>query len=218
MLQSRLLTAGYSVMIVGASISMLGYLSSNILSVPRSWYALGRDRFSFAGAAASKFHTPHIAIVLHGAIVVRMALSDTFALAIFTISLLSLLLCAIAVMLRPRVRGGVTPFIIPGGPIVPLLTCIVCAVMISTAGGTLTTWRCLVVGGGYFLFGERELRVIMLRRLMITAPEAGAATLARTFPIHRMSSIEPALTNDEICALNAKIRVTRTKARYGPPS
>jgi amino acid transporter len=133
---------GYTVMVVGATLSMLGYLSSNILSVPRSWYALGRDRFlpSALSAVHPKFKSPHVAIVFHSAIIVAMALSGTFdQLAKFAnlTAFVLYFLCAIAVwVLRKRdVRGDGPPFIIPGGPIIPIVTCIVNAVMIVATAG-----------------------------------------------------------------------------------
>jgi amino acid transporter len=128
---------GYSVMIVGATISMLGYLSSNVLSVPRSWFAFGRDRFfpTVFSNIHPRFHSPHVAIVVHGALIGAMALTGTFEqLAVFAnLTAFALyFLCAIAVwVLRKRdIRGDGPPFIIPGGPLIPIATCVVNAAMI----------------------------------------------------------------------------------------
>jgi len=129
---------GKTVLIVGATISMLGYLGSNILSVPRCWFALGRDRFlpSVLSAVHTKFHSPHIAIIVHGVVIGAFALSGTFEqLAIFAniTAFVLYAMCAIAVwLLRVRdVRSDGKPFIIPGGPLVPIAACVVNILMIA---------------------------------------------------------------------------------------
>jgi amino acid transporter len=128
---------GKTIIIVGATISMLGYLSANILSVPRGWFAFGRD--GFLPASVSRVHpkhqSPHVAIVLHGAIIGALALSGTFEqLAVFAnlTAFVLYILCAIAVMvLRKRdTRSDGPPFLIPGGPAIPIATCLVNAWMI----------------------------------------------------------------------------------------
>lgn len=71
---------GRTVLIVGAVISMFGYLSANILSVPRSVFALSRDRFipRIFAAIHPAHRTPHVAIIIYGCMVVALALTGSF--------------------------------------------------------------------------------------------------------------------------------------------
>jgi basic amino acid/polyamine antiporter, APA family len=158
---------GYTVLVVGATISMLGYLSSNVLSVPRSWFALGRDRFfpSVFSAVHPKFQSPHVAIVTHGVVIGAMALTGTFEqLAVFAnLTAFALyFLCAIAVwVLRKRdVRGDGPPFIISGGPLIPILTGLVNVAMIwYTASRNDAIGLALAVGVALVLYGLRRYRL-----------------------------------------------------------
>jgi APA family basic amino acid/polyamine antiporter len=118
---------GRTLMIVAATISMLGYLSANILSTPRSIFAYARDGFLPAALCAvhERYRTPHIAIIVHGCLIAALALTGTYErLAIFSNlnAFVLYMLCAIAVMaLRARdVRSDGAPFRMPGGPLVPL--------------------------------------------------------------------------------------------------
>lgn len=121
---------GRTVLIVGAVISMFGYLSANVLSEPRGLFALSRDRFlpRALSAVHPRFHTPHRAILLYGFIVASIALSGTFEeLAVFAnLAALSLyFLCAVAalVLRRRDVRTDGDPFLAPGGALVPIAAC-----------------------------------------------------------------------------------------------
>jgi amino acid transporter len=116
-------------MIVAAAISMLGYLSANILSTPRSIFAYARDGFLPAALCAvhERYRTPHVAIIVHGCLIAALALTGTYErLAIFSNmnAFVLYMLCAIAVLaLRSRnVHSDGPPFRIPGGPLVPLAT------------------------------------------------------------------------------------------------
>ena len=118
---------GRTLMIVAATISMLGYLSANILSTPRSIFAYARDGFLPAALCAvhERYRTPHVAIIVHGCLIAALALTGTYErLAIFSNlnAFVLYMLCAIAVLaLRARdVRSDGAPFRIPGGPLVPL--------------------------------------------------------------------------------------------------
>ncbi|MBM0105405.1 amino acid permease [Steroidobacter sp. S1-65] len=122
---------GRTVLVVGAVISMFGYLSANVLSEPRGLFAMSRDGFlpRILTTVHPSFHTPHIAIVVYGVVVASIALSGTFeTLAIFAnLSALTLyFLCAIAafVLRKKDVRTDGEPFLAPGGPLVPIAACL----------------------------------------------------------------------------------------------
>ena len=121
--------AGRTVMIVGATISTFGYLSSNVLSIPRCLFAFGRDGFipRIFSSVHPSTHTPHVAIAVYGVALVGLALSGTFEqLAVLSnlAALVLYFLCAIAVwVLRKRgIRGEGEPFLLPGGPLIPIAT------------------------------------------------------------------------------------------------
>jgi len=122
---------GRTILVVGAVISMFGYLSANVLSEPRGLFALSRDGFlpRMLAAVHPQFHTPHKAILIYGVIVAAIALSGTYeTLTVFAnLAALALyFLCAIAAyVLRKRdVRTDGEPFLAPGGPLVPIAACL----------------------------------------------------------------------------------------------
>ena len=122
---------GRTVLIVGAVISMFGYLSANVLSEPRGLFAFSRDGFlpRVLATVHPKFHTPNTAIKLYGLIVGAIALSGTFEqLAVFAnlAALMLYFLCAIAawILRRRNVRTDGAPFEAPGGSLVPVAACI----------------------------------------------------------------------------------------------
>jgi amino acid transporter len=94
-------TWGRTVLLVGASISMFGYLGGMTLSVPRMLYAFARDGFlprTFARLDRAH-HVPGLAIVTQSVLVVVLAISGTFErLAVLAnVSALALYLgCALA--------------------------------------------------------------------------------------------------------------------------
>jgi amino acid transporter len=129
-------------MIVGASISMLGYLSGNVLAVPRTLFALGRDGFlpRTLSHVHGRHRTPDVAIWVYGALVIALALSGTFArlavlsnLAAFVLYILS----AVGVWLLRRrdVRTDEPPYLMPGGPLVPVAACVANAWLIYATAG-----------------------------------------------------------------------------------
>ena len=122
---------GRMILIVGAVVSMFGYLSANVLSEPRGLFALSRDGFlpRVLSRVHPRFHTPNVAIVAYGALVAAIALSGTFEqLAVFAnlAALMVYFLCAIAALILRRrdVRTDGPPFLIPGGAFVPVAACV----------------------------------------------------------------------------------------------
>ncbi len=133
--------AGRSLMLAGASVSMLGYLSGNLLAVPRSLFAFARDGFLPAALSAvhERYRTPHIAIVTYALLVLALALSGSFQqLAVFSnlAAFVLYILSAIGVwaLRRRDVRTAGEPFVLPGGPAIPIAAVVLSAgLMMETA-------------------------------------------------------------------------------------
>ncbi len=68
-------------MLTGAAVSMVGFLSSDILGTPRVLFAFARDGLlpKPLGRLHAGSHAPHVAIACYAAIAVVLALSGTFA-------------------------------------------------------------------------------------------------------------------------------------------
>jgi amino acid transporter len=153
-------------MVVGAAISMLGHTSGAILATPRQLLAFGRDGFlpRWFAIVHPVFRTPYVAILVHAAVLAVVALSGTFAqLAILAnVAVLTLyFLCAIAagVLRRRDVRQSGEPFRSPGGPLVPVLTCIAIAWLLwATVTEREFIALAVVVGIAVVMYGLRAAR------------------------------------------------------------
>jgi amino acid transporter len=153
--------------LAGATVSMFGYLAGDMLGSPRALFALARDRLLPARLAGvhPRYHTPHVAIVTYAIIVGTGSVSSSFTeLAIVTnVSTLSMyLVCVLASyeLQRRDVRGGGTPFAMPGGPLVPALATMAILWLLSQATGREVALEAVVLGmaSAYYLAMLRGLR------------------------------------------------------------
>jgi amino acid transporter len=145
---------GRALLLVGASISMFGYLGGITLSMPRMLYAFARDGFLPRRLAAvhETYHSPHWAILVQSLITVGLAASGTFErLAILAnVSGLALYFgCALAAW-RLRSLGvsaeGSVPFRAPLGGVAPWLACGVIAWLLT--GLTRLEWLAFAACAG----------------------------------------------------------------------
>jgi basic amino acid/polyamine antiporter, APA family len=120
--------AGRTLLLLGASISMFGYVSGMILAVPRALFAFARDGVlpSLLAAIHPRYATPYAAILVQTFIVLLLALKNPFErLAIMSnlsVLVLYALCCAAAWQLRRRdVRTDGPPFRMPLGNVLPFL-------------------------------------------------------------------------------------------------
>jgi APA family basic amino acid/polyamine antiporter len=94
-------------MLVAASVSMLGYLTADIMGTPRVLFAFGRDGL-LPGALGrlSRNNAPHVAIIVYALLAIALAVSGTFAelavLATLASAVLYILICAAAWQLARR--------------------------------------------------------------------------------------------------------------------
>ena len=138
---SRVLGAsGRLLVLIGAAVSMFGYVSGDMLGSPRALFAFARDGVLPATVASihPRFHTPYVAIVVYACLVTAVAASSSFTrLAILAnVAALTLYLMCVAASFelnRRDVRAGGTPFALPAGPLVPLVATGVILWMLSHA-------------------------------------------------------------------------------------
>ncbi|MBW7935218.1 MAG: APC family permease, partial [Gemmatimonadaceae bacterium] len=138
---------GRLLLLLGAAISTFGYMSGMTLAMPRALFAFARDGFLPRQMAAihPAFHTPWLAILLQSAVCCALAVANEFEALAVLANLSALLLyamCAVAAW-ELRRRGvkneGTTPFNLPLGPTVHVLTCVVIAWMLTSI--TAAEWR-----------------------------------------------------------------------------
>jgi len=162
---SRFLGEGGRILVLaGGAISMFGYMCGDMLSSPRALYAFGRDGFLPRALARvhPSFHTPHVAIVVHGLLASALAISSTFRhLAILSnVAVLSLyfLCCAAALRLVARpAPNGERAFTLPGARVIPIAAMAVIAWILGHA----TRQEFAVLGATFVaasaLYGLRRL-------------------------------------------------------------
>lgn len=141
---------GRVLLLLGASISMFGYVSGMTLAVPRALWKFAQQGLLPSPVAAihARFRTPHIAILLQSTLVCIIAIFNSFEQLAVLSNLSALLLyagCAIAALvLRKRnvQQDTALPFKAPGGPLIPLLTLLLIVWLLTSI--TLEEWQVLV--------------------------------------------------------------------------
>jgi basic amino acid/polyamine antiporter, APA family len=130
---------GRTLILVGSTVSMFGYVSGMTLAVPRMLFAFARDGFLPRAVAAihPRFRTPHWAIAIQTVIVGLLATTGKFEVLAINANGLVLLVyaacCLSTVELRRRdVRAGGIPFRVPAPSIVPWLALAVIASLLAT--------------------------------------------------------------------------------------
>lgn len=157
---------GYVLLLVGASISMFGYVSGMTLAVPRALWKFAREGFLPAklGAVHPQFRTPHVAIAVQCALLLVVAIFNSFEQLAVISNLAALLLyaaVALATLLLRR-RGirheGGLPFRVPGGPLVPLVTVALIAWLLTSI--TAEEWGALLItlAAASALYGITQLK------------------------------------------------------------
>jgi basic amino acid/polyamine antiporter, APA family len=121
-------TAGATIMLATAIISMLGNLGGEVLAIPRILYAGARDGLMprIFYRAHPRFLTPHIAVVFYASLGFLFAISGGFkqlAVIASAATLLIYLGVVLATIKLRRSASGVSEqsFRIPGGMVVPVL-------------------------------------------------------------------------------------------------
>ena len=131
---------GYSMVLVGATISMLAYVSGMVLALPRQLYAFAEDGFlpRALGAVHARWRTPWVAILTQAAISCAIAIASSFDQLLVITNAVTLVLylgCVVAAFeLRRRdVRDGHgTPVRLPLGPTIHILAGAFILVMLTS--------------------------------------------------------------------------------------
>ncbi|HUJ94146.1 MAG TPA: amino acid permease [Terriglobales bacterium] len=120
---------------IGAFISTYGYLSANMLAVPRLTFALG-ERGDFPSIFASvhpRFHTPYFSILVFAALTWALALLGSFSWNVLLSAVSRLfcygLVCAAVPVLRHK-QPGASGFRLPFGLFFPVLGAGFCLLLI----------------------------------------------------------------------------------------
>jgi basic amino acid/polyamine antiporter, APA family len=146
-------SVGAGIVAVGALVSIYGYLSANILAVPRITFALaeGGDFPSIFSAIHSRFHTPYISILVFAFLTWVLALSANFEWNVTLSAVARLfyygLICAALPVLRNK-QPSAAEFRLPGGPLLAVCGAITCLVLGTRVdhGGSLILIATVFVG------------------------------------------------------------------------
>src|ERR1700675_1403567 len=127
---------GAALIAAGVLISVYGYLSANLLTGPRAMFALAElgDFPALFAAVHPRMRTPYVAIAVFALLIWIFALFGSFSWNV-TLSAVARLayygaVCAAVPVLRRKQPGAAT-FRVPGGPILPILGMVICALLLT---------------------------------------------------------------------------------------
>jgi amino acid transporter len=155
---------GGTMLLVGATVSMFGYVSGMTLAVPRALFAFARDGFlpRVVARVHPAYRTPHVAIAIQSAIVCSLAITSGFERLAILANLVTLLLyaaCCLAAWQLARRDPEIAASARRrwGAAVVPLAACGAIVWLLTSI--TLGEWRvaCLVLvtAGLVFLVTDR---------------------------------------------------------------
>ena len=120
---------GAQIIAAGISFSALGFLAQSILTAPRVYFAMARDRVFFQSVARihPQTHVPIIAIALQGAWAIVIALTGTYAQVVNYVVAMDCIffgltaICLFVFRRRDAANANNIPFSVPGHPWTTLL-------------------------------------------------------------------------------------------------
>jgi basic amino acid/polyamine antiporter, APA family len=159
---------GARLIIAATILSIIGSLVGDVMCSPRVLYALA-ERGQLPGRLSvvhKRYHTPAFAIAAYASFCATLAVSGSFRQLVLVSSsgtLLVYLVCCIGVLrLRARhVATDTAPFLVPGGPFVPLAaSAIIVATLLSLQWKELTAalGMVLVTGTAYLVQDQAQKR------------------------------------------------------------
>ena len=133
---------GRIVLLVTACISMAGFLLGNLLGSSRLLFALGRDGYlpHAYGRVSATHRVPLLALATHAVLAWLLALGGTFdALALISGGAICLVYALVSLAAWRGQRTGLRergePFVLWGGPLVPLLAVVAMLLIVTTLTG-----------------------------------------------------------------------------------
>jgi amino acid transporter len=156
--------AGAVLIAAGAVFSIMGNVTSMMLSTPRMVYAMGRSQMlpAWFKAVHARFGTPANSIIFVGALGLGLSLSGTFVwlAAMSTVVRLMVYIACIATLprLRSALAEGAKPFALPGGYLIPLMAVLLCLWLMTFASGQswLTTAIFSALGTVFYALTRRS--------------------------------------------------------------
>jgi len=131
---------GSTIILLGTLISTFGYLSGDVLTSPRALFALAEDGVlpPVLAKVHPTFRSPWIAIMTHAVLAFTLASTGTFASLIVVANVAVLIMyasvCLGVLFLRQKnVHTEGEPFVLPLGPVIPLLAVLVLAYFLRSA-------------------------------------------------------------------------------------
>jgi APA family basic amino acid/polyamine antiporter len=135
-------TPGRTLLLATACVSMAGFMMGNLLGTSRLVFALARDGFlpSAFAVVSPRHRVPLRALVVHAGLAWLLALGgnfDTLALISGGAICMTYILVSLSAWRAQRrdLRERGTPFVLPGGPLVPALAVAAMALIVATLTG-----------------------------------------------------------------------------------
>ena len=135
-------STGRIVLLVTACISMAGFLLGNLLGSSRLLFALGRDGYlpHVYGRVSATHRVPLLALATHAGLAWLLALGGTFdALALVSGGAICLVYALVSLAAWHGQRTGLRergePFVLWGGPLVPVLAVVAMLLIVTTLTG-----------------------------------------------------------------------------------
>ena len=125
---------GATFIAIGVMVSAYGNLAGQFIAAPRLTLALAeqRDFPAFFSRVHPRFRTPYVSILVHAVLVAGLAIAGSFifnaVLSAAARVLTYAVVCAAVPALRRQAPGGAA-FTLPGGPLLPIVGLVFCAVM-----------------------------------------------------------------------------------------
>ncbi|MDO3695068.1 amino acid permease [Wenyingzhuangia sp. chi5] len=123
---------GFTVLTIGAGVSMFGYLSSESLGIPRVLYKAAKDNtlpIKWLAKIHPKFETPYTAVIVYSVVAFVFSLLGGFQelaiIASATILLVYLGVSLSVIKLRKNKTFDKNDFKLPGGATIPILSAII---------------------------------------------------------------------------------------------
>ena len=130
---------GAQALVLLTLISAFGFMAGDMLGSPRVVHALAHSGQMprMCGAEHRRFKTPAVAIALYATVVIAVAASGSFrqiaVLAVAGTLVLYLICCLGVLRLRAKkIADGEAPFVVPGGPVVPVAAAVIICWLLST--------------------------------------------------------------------------------------